>query len=204
MSLNYENPDIEQLLGIMERKVNTLMKDAISLMGRSESIFRMTINEMYQPPSEPSRQEEFEHIVMNFILDQEERVKWLKEYMNVIIGNFMQLSSEVTRGLKEKIREEGSRIRKIEKIKKYPDIETMSKRQRSIRGKSSSTQEVFIEEKVRRLGIFESGVHQLNYDTLARCPIHSGDVIDWEFLARQNLDQAFFNSINTNPFFGPQ
>ncbi|GKA58649.1 hypothetical protein Tco_0757962 [Tanacetum coccineum] len=62
MSLNYENPNIEQLLGIMERKVDTLMKDAILLMGRSESVFRMTTNEMYRPPSEPSRQEEFEHI----------------------------------------------------------------------------------------------------------------------------------------------
>ncbi|GJV03934.1 hypothetical protein Tco_1337503 [Tanacetum coccineum] len=109
MSLNYENPDIEQLLGIMERKVDTLMKDVISLMGRSKSIFWMTTNEMYQPPSEPSRQEEFEDIVMNFILDQEERVKQLEEYMKVIIGDFMQLSSEVTRGLKEKIREEAER-----------------------------------------------------------------------------------------------
>ncbi|GKB61542.1 hypothetical protein Tco_0917728 [Tanacetum coccineum] len=71
MSLNYENLDIEQLLGIMECK--------------------------------PSHQEEFEHIGINFILDQEERVKQLEEYMKVIIGNFMQLSSEVTRGLKEKI-----------------------------------------------------------------------------------------------------
>ncbi|GKA26688.1 zinc finger, CCHC-type containing protein [Tanacetum coccineum] len=102
ISLNYENPDIEQLLGIMKRKVDTLMKDAISLMGRSKSIFRMTTNEMYRPPSDPSRQEEFEHIVMNFILDQKERVKQLKEYMKVIVGDFMQLSSEVTRGLKEK------------------------------------------------------------------------------------------------------
>ncbi|GKE24685.1 zinc finger, CCHC-type containing protein, partial [Tanacetum coccineum] len=105
-SLNYKNPDIEQLLGIMERKVDTLMKDAIPLMGRSEGVFRMTTNEMYQPPPEPSRQEEFEHIVMNFILDQEERVEQLEEYMKVIIGDFMQLSSEVTRRLKDKIREE--------------------------------------------------------------------------------------------------
>nr|GEX51395.1 hypothetical protein [Tanacetum cinerariifolium] len=35
-------------------------------------------------------------------------------------------------------------------------------------------------------------------------PIHSKDVIDWEFLARQNLDQAFFNSISTDPFSRPQ
>ncbi|GKB51444.1 hypothetical protein Tco_0902197 [Tanacetum coccineum] len=44
----------------------------------------------------------------------------------------------------------------------------------------------------------------MNYDTLSRRPIHSGDVIDWEFLARQNLDQAFFDSISTDPFSGPQ
>ncbi|GJR37968.1 hypothetical protein Tco_1213652 [Tanacetum coccineum] len=59
VSLNYENPDIEQLLGIKERKVDTLMKDAISLMGKSESVLWLTANKMYRPPSEPSRQEEF-------------------------------------------------------------------------------------------------------------------------------------------------
>ncbi|GJR04988.1 hypothetical protein Tco_0527972 [Tanacetum coccineum] len=31
-----------------------------------------------------------------------------------------------------------------------------------------------------------------------------GDVIDWDFLAHQNLDQAFFDSISTDPFSGPQ
>nr|GEV09703.1 ribonuclease H-like domain, reverse transcriptase, RNA-dependent DNA polymerase [Tanacetum cinerariifolium] len=102
MRLNYKNPHIKQLLGIIERKVDTLMKDTILLMGRNESIFWMTTNKMYRPPSELSRQEEFEHIVMNFILDQEERVKRLKEYMKVIVSDFMQLSSEVTRGLKKK------------------------------------------------------------------------------------------------------
>ncbi|GJX06519.1 hypothetical protein Tco_0194451 [Tanacetum coccineum] len=56
VSLNYENPNIKQLLGIMERKFDTLMKDAISLMGKSESIFRLTTNEMYRPPSEPSQE----------------------------------------------------------------------------------------------------------------------------------------------------
>ncbi|GJX81455.1 hypothetical protein Tco_0330936 [Tanacetum coccineum] len=106
-SLNYENPDIKQLLGIMERKVDTLMKDAISLMRRSEGVFWIKTNEMYQPPLEPSHQEEFEHVVMNFILDQEERVKQLEEYIKVIIGDFMQLSLKVTRRLKDKIREEG-------------------------------------------------------------------------------------------------
>ncbi|GKD52925.1 hypothetical protein Tco_1286312, partial [Tanacetum coccineum] len=124
-SLDYKNPNIEQLLGVMEYKVDALMKDAISLMGRSEGVFRITSNEMYQLPPEPSRQEEFEHIVMNFILDQEERVKQLEEYMDVIIGDFMQLSSEVTRRLKEKIIEEGSRMRKIEKITRYLENEDL-------------------------------------------------------------------------------
>ncbi|GKA89446.1 hypothetical protein Tco_0811258 [Tanacetum coccineum] len=83
----------------------------------------MTTIELNQLPLEPSHQEEFEHIVMNFILDQEEKVMQLKEYMKVIIGDFMQLSSEVVRRLKVKIREEGSKIREIEKITKYLDIE---------------------------------------------------------------------------------
>nr|GFA33354.1 hypothetical protein [Tanacetum cinerariifolium] len=79
-SLVYENPDLEQLLGVMECKVGTLMEKAISLMGRSESIFRISNNMMHQLPSEPSRQEAFEELVMNFILDQEERVQKLEEY----------------------------------------------------------------------------------------------------------------------------
>ncbi|GJZ66747.1 hypothetical protein Tco_0623443, partial [Tanacetum coccineum] len=122
-SLDSENPDIEQLLGVIKYKVDTLMKEAISLMGRSKGVFRMTSNEMYQLPPKPSRQEKFEHTVTNFILDQEERVKQLKEYMDVIMGDFMQLSSKVTRRLKEKIIEEWSRMRKIEKITRYPENE---------------------------------------------------------------------------------
>ncbi|GJV46070.1 hypothetical protein Tco_1430606 [Tanacetum coccineum] len=124
-SLNYKNPDIKQLLGIMERKVDTLMKDTISLVGRIEGVFRIATNEMYRPPLGPSRQEEFEHIVMNFILDQEERVNQLKEYMRVIVSDFMQLSSKVTRRLKEKIKKEGNKIRKTKKITKYPDKEDL-------------------------------------------------------------------------------
>ncbi|GJS26188.1 hypothetical protein Tco_0486808 [Tanacetum coccineum] len=125
VSLNYENPDIEQLLGIMERKVNTLMKDAISLMGESESIFRLTTNEMYRPPSKPSRQEEFEHIVMNFILDQEERVGQLEDYMRAIVEEFMEFSLEVARRLKERIKENENKPGKIQKITKYPDTKVL-------------------------------------------------------------------------------
>ncbi|GKA30718.1 hypothetical protein Tco_0717023 [Tanacetum coccineum] len=125
VSLNYENPNIEQLLGIMERKVNTLMKDAISLMRESDSIFRLTTNEMYRPPSEPSRQEEFEHIVMNFILDQEERVRQLEDYMQAITEEFMEFYSEVARRLKERIKENENKPRKIKKIIKYPDTKVL-------------------------------------------------------------------------------
>ncbi|GKF21466.1 hypothetical protein Tco_0070104, partial [Tanacetum coccineum] len=56
-NLDYENPNLEQLLGVMECKDGTLMEKAISLMGRSESIFRMSNNMMHQLPLKPSRQE---------------------------------------------------------------------------------------------------------------------------------------------------
>ncbi|GJV97835.1 hypothetical protein Tco_1549412 [Tanacetum coccineum] len=80
----------------------------------------------------------------------------------------------------------------------------MNKRPRSTRGQSSASQEVSAEEKVRRLGVFENNTHQLRYDTLERRPIHPGDVIDWEFFANQGLARSFLNSINTDPFLGPQ
>nr|GFA03847.1 hypothetical protein [Tanacetum cinerariifolium] len=41
-SLDYENPDLKQLSGVMECKVGTLMEKAISLMRRSESFFGMS------------------------------------------------------------------------------------------------------------------------------------------------------------------
>ncbi|GJV81070.1 hypothetical protein Tco_1516940 [Tanacetum coccineum] len=99
------------------------MKEAISLLGRSESLFEMTSNTVYQLPSEPSRQEEFENLVMNFILDQEEKVKKLEEYMDVIGSDFMQLSLEVVGKLKDEIRMEKNRVKKIEKITTYPYTE---------------------------------------------------------------------------------
>ncbi|GKB29444.1 hypothetical protein Tco_0868845 [Tanacetum coccineum] len=120
-SLNYENPNLEQLLRIMECRVGTLMEEAIALIGRSESIFGMSSNIVLPP--EPSRQEALEDLVMNFILVQEERVKKLEEYMGVIGNDFMELSPEVIRRLKEKIRLEKNRIKKIKKIIRYPDIE---------------------------------------------------------------------------------
>nr|GEV32400.1 hypothetical protein [Tanacetum cinerariifolium] len=173
-------------------------------------------------------------------LNQEERVWQLEEYMKVIVGDFMQLSSEVTRRLKEKLKEKVIRVKKIEKITKYLDIQVPgplvghkslknpAKKafpnnlnsipkgplciryvhlvlsipplfQKStfgfkpkIKGQSSSSQEVSLEEEVQRLRVFKNGVHQMYYDALTRRRIHPGDIIDWEFLASQGLDQAFF------------
>ncbi|GKA27156.1 ribonuclease H-like domain-containing protein [Tanacetum coccineum] len=86
------------------------MKEAISLMGRSKSVFVMTSNTMYQLLSEPSRQDEFEDLVMNFILGQED---------------FMQLSLKVVEKLREEIRIERNRTKKLKKITRYPDTEDL-------------------------------------------------------------------------------
>ncbi|GKB02231.1 hypothetical protein Tco_0830320 [Tanacetum coccineum] len=101
------------------------MENAISLMERSESIFGMSNNMMHQLPLEPSRQEAFEDLVINFIFDQEERVKQLEEYMCIIGSDFMQLSSEVVGKLKEEIRMEENITKKIEKITRYPETEDL-------------------------------------------------------------------------------
>ncbi|GJS30604.1 hypothetical protein Tco_0491224 [Tanacetum coccineum] len=105
-SLDYKNPNIEQLLGVMECKVDMLMKNAISLMGRSKDVCGMTSDIMPQLPPKTSRWEAFQDLVMNFIFDQEEKVKQLEEYMSVIGSDFMELSLEVIVKLKEEIRME--------------------------------------------------------------------------------------------------
>ncbi|GJU76937.1 hypothetical protein Tco_1274007 [Tanacetum coccineum] len=129
ISPNYENPNIEQLLRIIEHKVDTLMKDAISLVGKSKSVFRLATNEMYRPPSEPLCQEEFEHIVMNFVLDQEERIRQLEDYMQAITDEFMEFS-----------------------------LEAMSKRAISTRGHASSSRDETMEEKVYKYDPLHKGV----------------------------------------------
>ncbi|GKC28302.1 hypothetical protein Tco_1035596 [Tanacetum coccineum] len=215
-NLNYENPNIEQLLGIIEHKLNALMKNALSAMGKSQGMFEMTRKEMYRKLSEPSRQEEFEHIVTNFIFNQEERIRQLKDYMQVISEEFMEFSSEVARRLKERIKENKNKPRKIKKIIRYPDTKTlensakqnflenlkkktfptpvnllceMSKRARNTRGKASSSREETMEEKVRKFGLFDYTDHQMNYDNLARRSFHPGGVVDWEFLSNKGLAQ---------------
>ncbi|GJW38033.1 hypothetical protein Tco_0060953 [Tanacetum coccineum] len=101
------------------------MEEAITLMGRSESIFRISSDMMRQLPPQPSRQEAFEDLVMNFILDQEEKVKQLEEYIGVIGSDFIQLSSEVVGKLKEEIRMEENRTTKIKKITRYPNTKDL-------------------------------------------------------------------------------
>ncbi|GJW94250.1 hypothetical protein Tco_0173922 [Tanacetum coccineum] len=124
-SLIYKNPNIEQLLWVMESHVDMLMKDAISIMGRSENVFGISSNMMRQLPLEPLRHEAFKDLVMNFILDQEEKVRKLEEYMWVIESDFIQLSLRVIEKLKKEIRIKENRDKKIEKIARYPDTEDL-------------------------------------------------------------------------------
>ncbi|GJV13324.1 hypothetical protein Tco_1354865 [Tanacetum coccineum] len=44
----------------------------------------------------------------------------------------------------------------------------------------------------------------MNYNNLVGRFIHSGDVVDWEFLSNKGLAQPFFDFINTDTFSGPQ
>ncbi|GJZ81602.1 hypothetical protein Tco_0646596 [Tanacetum coccineum] len=85
----------------------------------------MTSDMMHQLPPEPSHQEAFEDLVMNFILDQEKKVKQLEEHMGVIASDFMQLSLEVIVKLKEEIRLEENIVKKIEKIMRDPNTEDL-------------------------------------------------------------------------------
>ncbi|GJW93527.1 hypothetical protein Tco_0173199 [Tanacetum coccineum] len=79
-SLSYKNPDIEQLLGIMESHVGALMKDAISIMKKSEDIFGISSKMKAPATVQNIMPGAFKDLVMNFILTQEERVKQLKKY----------------------------------------------------------------------------------------------------------------------------
>ncbi|GKD75455.1 hypothetical protein Tco_1333737, partial [Tanacetum coccineum] len=61
-----------------------------------------------------------------------------------------------------------------------------------------------MEDKVREFGVFDSDVHQGNHFAVSKRPIHTRDVIDWEFLSTHGLAKEFFDNINTDPFTGPQ
>ncbi|GJX80763.1 hypothetical protein Tco_0328912 [Tanacetum coccineum] len=70
----------------------------------------------------------------------------------------------------------------------------MSKRTRtrkSTKGQSSRSQEPTMEDKVREFGVFDSDVHQGNHFVVLKCPIHPGDVIDWEFLSTHGLAREY-------------
>ncbi|GKB36834.1 hypothetical protein Tco_0881776 [Tanacetum coccineum] len=103
-SLNYGNASIEQILKLMESQVDSLMKNIILLIGKSENLCGISSNELGCFPPEPSHQEEFEGLLTNFILGQEEKFRQHEEYMSVIGSDFMQLSLEVVKKLKEEIR----------------------------------------------------------------------------------------------------
>ncbi|GKE96562.1 hypothetical protein Tco_1581417, partial [Tanacetum coccineum] len=93
---------------------------------RSEDVYGMMNDMMHQLPAEPSRQEAFEHLVMNFIHDQEDKVKQLKEYMYVIRSDFMQLSLKAIGRLKKEIRIKENRVKKIKKITRYLTLRILS------------------------------------------------------------------------------
>ncbi|GKE44750.1 hypothetical protein Tco_1472034, partial [Tanacetum coccineum] len=63
----------------------------------------------------------------------------------------------------------------------------MSKRARSTSAQASSSREEIMEEKVRKFRLFDYEYHQMNYDNLAGCFIHPGDVVDWEFLSNKGI-----------------
>ncbi|GJW00350.1 copia protein [Tanacetum coccineum] len=77
------------------------------------------------PPERTAKSEAFKDLVMNFILDQEKKVKQLEEYIGVIGSDFMQLSLEVIMKLKEEIKMEENRVKKIKKIMRYPNTEDL-------------------------------------------------------------------------------
>ncbi|GJZ55378.1 hypothetical protein Tco_0610571 [Tanacetum coccineum] len=63
----------------------------------------------------------------------------------------------------------------------------MSKRARSTRVHASSSHNEIIEEKICKFGLFDNEDHQMNYNTLIGLSIHSGDVVDREFLSNKGL-----------------
>ncbi|GJY56268.1 hypothetical protein Tco_0455383 [Tanacetum coccineum] len=102
-----------------------LLEEGSLVMGRSEDVCGMTSDIMRQLPPEASRQEAFEDLVLNFIHDQEEKVKQLEECMCFIGSDFMQLFLELIERLKKEIRIKENGVKKVEKITRYPDIEDL-------------------------------------------------------------------------------
>nr|GEV71442.1 retrotransposon Orf1 [Tanacetum cinerariifolium] len=57
---------------------------------------------------------------------------------------------------------------------------------------------------VREFGVFDDDVHRMFHDILVPRPIHSETIVDWSFFTQHGLARGFFESINTDAFFGPQ
>ncbi|GJS92002.1 hypothetical protein Tco_0774638 [Tanacetum coccineum] len=173
-SLNFGNSNMEQLLVKMKYQVDSLMKDAISLMGKSENLCGIMSNEVGYISPEPPHQEAFEGLVMNFILDKEEKVRRLEECMRIVKDDLMQLSLEVVEKLKEEIRTKEhnhNQFQKIQKITKYPETENSNSRKRNNEKEDKYWQET---------------------------------VINWSLFVDNGLERGFFESIHIDPFFGPQ
>ncbi|GJY53938.1 ribonuclease H-like domain-containing protein [Tanacetum coccineum] len=101
-------------------------------------------------------QEAFEDLVMNSILDQEEKVKQLEEYKSVIGNDFIQLSLEVIAKLKDEPRMEENKFKKIEKNMRYPDTEDLEplsdcKSSETLTKKASSDAPKFMLEFIPRI-----------------------------------------------------
>ncbi|GJX66937.1 hypothetical protein Tco_0302664, partial [Tanacetum coccineum] len=101
-SSNYETANMEQELEAMECQVDLLMKEAISLVEKSENLCRIVSKKIWQSFPRPSRQKEFEGLMTNFILDQEEKVRQLEEYISIIGNEFINYLSMLWRNSRTK------------------------------------------------------------------------------------------------------
>ncbi|GJX82736.1 hypothetical protein Tco_0332217 [Tanacetum coccineum] len=183
----------------MESHVDTLMNDAISIMGRSENVFGISINMMRQLPPEPSHQGAFEDLVMNIILDQEEKGKQLEEYMGAIGSDFIQLSLEVIGKLKEEIRMEENRTKNIKKIIRYPNTEDLEplnghKFSEALTEKASFHTPKFISPKLLFLPSFEEYTSLVTYPKEIEETL--GILMEVERLDEPQLEDLGLNTCN--------
>ncbi|GKB31299.1 zinc finger, CCHC-type containing protein [Tanacetum coccineum] len=201
-SLNYKNSNIEQLLGIMEYQVDMHMKNAILPMGKGENLCGLSSNTMRQLPPEPSHDEAVEGLVMNFILEQEEKVRQLEEYMCIIGSDFMYPDTE-----------------DLDPLKGHEFSESLAEKASFCTPKSISPKSLFVRyvhtvfpsPPLVRKSTFgfkpgKKGIKRAQGDNLLALKNlqRNKGVIDWSFLANHGLDRSFFDSINTNNFSGPQ
>ena len=107
----------------MEKEVESLMANVLPPKEEDHGVFMMTGKEAYSKLPELSRQEEFDHITTRFAIDQNERIKRLETRTLNIKNEAVQLLEEVGKEIRERIKENHEKPRKIEKITRYPDTE---------------------------------------------------------------------------------